>query len=242
MRTQYAVLVILAVPVLGACAPHWPWKKSPPPQLTLPCGGDKQPTCDLQNLVHAMADDVAKYCEGYRKYYANGYNYSRDVQFGVGIAGTLAGAVVAPIAQSARAKSGLAGFSGAANAMQQQINTTFSTVTGLNQAAAVTDAYREGMLDFAQAVRNMSKDPAAQVLLPMIVTHTAMMCATAGDAASQDELMALTSSVTGRLPPSSKTPNGATAPASSTSAATLPMTNVQYLTRPLFPAPSSTAK
>ncbi|WP_158545125.1 hypothetical protein [Dyella monticola] len=212
--------------LIGACAhaPSWPWKN--PSEL---CAGD----CSKEALAQTMATTVARYCEKYREYYASGGTYSNGWQLAVGLSGAFAGAVGAPLASSTKAKNALAGYSGGANAMQQSIGKAYSTIDSLSQANAVALAYTQGAKDFAAAGSDTSK-------LEMVVAHTALTCATAGNASSQDGLSAFAAATSTGLPaPESSTAGPAkasnVAPASGSTAA------APARASSAAPAPASTA-
>lgn len=143
-------------------------------------------SCTKATLANMMATDVARYCESIREYYEKGGAYSSGAQTSVAITGTLSGAVAAPLASSTKLKNSLSGLSGAANAMQQEIGSTYKTIDALNRAEAVALAYKQGVYSFNGAIKDENTDQ-----LSLIVSQTALMCAAAGDVASQDSLASL---------------------------------------------------
>lgn len=261
MRVQYFLGASIFF-LFGACAtqPKWPWKQptdlcysaaAPATSVAFSAantavssagnafakGTASAPSCTQEALALTMATTVAHYCEKYRAYYASGGAYSNNWQFAVSMSGALAGAVGAPLTSSVKAKNALAGYSGGVNAMQQQISKAYSTIDALNRANAVTAAYTQGANDFA-AAGNDTKE------LEMIVAHTALMCATAGDASSQDNLFAAAHPAPAAA--SSSAPAAGSTSATPASAASIekpakpikpsaPNTNLQNLLTPFRP-------
>lgn len=131
----------------GAQTPVWPWTESgiigacPNSNQSLEC-------TDLDALntyVKAM-----EFCRAVHNFYENGGAVAKSAKFGVGVLGTLSGAVLAPVTTGS-ASTAFASLSGATNGVQTSLEESFSSSFNLSKQIAVADEGRNGMNEYNSA-------------------------------------------------------------------------------------------
>ncbi|WP_148650320.1 hypothetical protein [Lysobacter capsici] len=80
--------------------------------------------------------------------YTENRNFNTRVgRFGIGLIGTVAGSVIAPVTTGSAAKA-WSGVSGASNALQSQMDSVFSSSNHIRRRAAIAQAAREAKREF----------------------------------------------------------------------------------------------
>lgn len=123
---------------------QWPWETTQPctpPKGANSASGASGETyrCNLNDAMQAFLA-ASKFCRDVQNYYESGGKHSSEYKFWVGTVGTLAGAVVAPIAQGT-AKNAWSGLSGATNGLQTSMEQSFSSALNANRMIAVNKSY-----------------------------------------------------------------------------------------------------
>ena len=158
----------------------WPWGQYPSATAAgIPYCPEGKVQCSDSNL-----EKVAAYCEHIREAYAEGANKSNVTQLITAVSGTLAGAVVAPIAKGS-GKDAASGFAGSTNAMQKQIGDAFNTATALSESSAVYFAFASSYRDYQSATTESGRQRE--------LVRMAMRCAVAPNIATSDAMKALLS-------------------------------------------------
>ncbi|WP_374419465.1 hypothetical protein [Chromobacterium sp.] len=126
---------------------QWPWETTQPctpPKLAKGASGASGEAyrCNLNDAMQAFLA-ASKFCREVQNYYESGGKHSSEYKFWVGTVGTLAGAVVTPIAQGS-AKNAWSGLSGATNGLQTSMEQSFSSALNANRMIAVNKSYASG--------------------------------------------------------------------------------------------------
>ncbi|BBH12922.1 hypothetical protein [Chromobacterium haemolyticum] len=126
---------------------QWPWAKTQPctpTKLVKNASGEigEAYRCNLNDAMQAFLT-ASKFCRDVQNYYESGGKHSSEYKFWVGTVGTLAGAVVSPIAQGT-AKSAWSGLAGATNGIQTSMEQSFSSALNANRMIAVNKSYASG--------------------------------------------------------------------------------------------------
>lgn len=138
---------------------QWPWTKTQPCTPPKPAmgasgaGGDSY-RCNLNDAMTAFLE-ASKFCQDVQHYYESGGKHSSEYKFWVGTVGTLAGAVVSPIAQGT-AKSAWSGLAGATNGIQTSMEQSFSSALTANRMIAVNNSYASGASGIVSSSGTMS--------------------------------------------------------------------------------------
>jgi hypothetical protein len=179
MHKLFCLAYIAALPCLSACGtllsaptPPWPWQKS----------SACQAECRPQEALVAYTK-ASEFCRGVQNFYEAGGQRANSTKLAVGVTGTLAGAVFAPIA-SGRAVTAWSGLSGAANGIQSSFDETFSTSLAVNRRAFVVAAVVEGDRRYTAAPSQDEKVIAA--------ISMATACANAAALADREALQSIT--------------------------------------------------
>ena len=186
---------------IGACAmqhhtrPLWPWAIDASGAYLSPCAGESGKVCNDQDALKAFVQSSA-FCRSVQNFYEQGQTLSNETKVGVGIVGTLAGAVFAPLAKGSGTKA-WAGLSGASNALQASIDQAFSASIEIKRRAAVLGAYIDGVKNYNEAASYTAKVGAA--------VSMAVNCALAPAHAELDALNAVSQPTTPPPPSSAKT-------------------------------------
>lgn len=130
------------------------------------------------------------FCRKVQNYYEKGGNISDSTKFGIGMFGTLAGAVFAPISHGT-ASTAWSGLSGATNGIQASFDETFSASVRSNRLSAVAVAAQTG----DTAYQNAGDDNAKRV---EAAVNMATACANAPAVADKKTLEAVSG-----IPPTS---------------------------------------
>ncbi|MEO6117476.1 MAG: hypothetical protein ABIP37_00220 [Methylotenera sp.] len=152
--------------------PPWPEK------FNDPC---KHDTCVKKEATLAF-NQANDYCRRVQNYYENQGFRASGTKFGIGILGTLAGAVFAPISTGSAATA-WSGLSGATNGMQTSFNEAFSNQLTIKYRAAVVTAAAEGVAAYKSVVDPNDKVDAA--------ISMARSCSMASALAEQQALKAI---------------------------------------------------
>lgn len=136
MRMHISLFLSLSI---AGCAlipsePDFPWDKK------LPCT-DKSNVledCTSKHVLEAYTQ-ARVYCLKLAKSYEDGGDLVNSSTFLIGGVGTLAGAVLSPLAEGG-AKAAWSGLSGSANALQTGINTSFSNSVNARRRAEIANA------------------------------------------------------------------------------------------------------
>lgn len=175
-----------AAPLLSACgsfsvvsAPRaeWPWEDD---------SFCAAPSCNGKEALSAYIK-ASKFCRQVQNYYESGGQRANNVKLGVGIVGTLAGAVVAPIAKGTSATA-WSGLSGVTNGLQTSFDEAFSLSLAVNRRVAVVAAAAEGEQAYAAQTNDNARVAAA--------VSMATACANASALADQKALQSLSSPAT----------------------------------------------
>lgn len=153
-------------------APQWPWGSDNICKAS-PCNSNDA----LESYIKAN-----KFCREVQNYYESGGQRANNTKFGIGVVGTLAGAVVAPIAKGSAA-SAWAGLSGAANGVQTSLDDAFSTSLAVNRRVAIVAATSAGDLRYQGATTDNARVAAS--------VSMATSCANASALADQNALKSL---------------------------------------------------
>lgn len=179
-------LVLLCILLLGGCAnlmsaptPRWPWPLSDKTKI---CEKDK---CTAEEARAAYVK-ASEFCRNVHNYYEYGGRRANNTKLAISVTGSLAGAVIAPLA-SLKAAKAWAGLSGATNAIQATFDESFSSSIAVNRRAFVRAAYREGAELFDKADDNNKKVETAVKM----ATDCAMASARADQEALQSPVKAL---------------------------------------------------
>lgn len=123
-------LILSGCASVGRSSAVWPW-----PTDKQMCAGD---VCTEKEALQAFLQ-AQYFCRSVHNYYEADGNQAGASQLAVATVGSLAGAVVAPIASGNAAKA-WSGLSGATNAMQTSIKENFSGSISAKRTKAVLDA------------------------------------------------------------------------------------------------------
>lgn len=144
MRTARVVTAVIGVLILGGCEtfkpstyarPEWPWAKN---EKCASVTG-----CDITLIFN----QASQHCAAMMRYAENRNFNTRVGRFGIGLIGTVAGSVIAPVTTGSTAKA-WSGVSGASNALQSQMDSVFSSSNHIRRRAAIAQAAREAKLEF----------------------------------------------------------------------------------------------
>lgn len=123
----------------SSSSPEWPWSTDGV------CAGDKCSTSeDINNLNKAN-----KFCRAVYNYYESSLNRQNRTPYLVGILGSLAG-IFSPISSGDMAK-GLAGFSGAANALQVTTTKVVQNTVSINTLKLIDQLVFTGNKEFVSS-------------------------------------------------------------------------------------------
>lgn len=147
---------------------------------------NKGASCTDQDALRAF-EMASKFCRNVHNFYESRGQAGLGAKASIGILGTLAGAVAAPLANGSATKA-WAGLSGASNAMQTQMDDALSNALSLKRQAAIADAVKEGASEF-DGIQN---SPAKQVIAAMMMSNG---CWLAAGKADQAAIQALTGGV-----------------------------------------------
>ena len=185
MRTVRLPLTVATLTFLAGCAnfisaptADWPWPKG--------AGTCKTATCDANEALVAYVK-ASEFCRGVQNYYESGGQRANNTKLAVGLTGTLAGAVIAPVA-SGKAATAWSGLSGATNGIQATFDEAFSSSLAVNRRAFVVAAVVEGDRRYQGAANENAKVIAA--------VSMATACANASALADREALQSLTKSPT----------------------------------------------
>ena len=138
MLTRLATLAIpMTLVALSGCAglvgsarsPSWPW-----PNPALIC---KQATCDAAEGIAAF-NAASIFCKDAQNYYESGSQLASSTKIAIGAVGSVAGAVIAPIAHGSAATA-WSGLSGTTNALQMSIEEAFSATVAVKRRAKIAE-------------------------------------------------------------------------------------------------------
>lgn len=122
--------------------------------------------------------------------YTENRNFSTRVgRFGIGLIGTVAGSVIAPVTTGSTAKA-WSGVSGASNALQSQMDSVFSSSNHIRRRAAIAQAARDGETKFLAESKGGNSDEKSEKKR-VIAIAMATACETAAAGADQQALEAL---------------------------------------------------
>jgi len=125
----------------GASSTTWPWKAE-----SNICAGT---TCSEAEALKAYVA-ASSFCRDVQNYYESGGQRTNSTKVAIGAVGTLAGSVVAPIANGTAAKA-WSGLSGATNAVQLSLDEAFAAAVTVKRRAAVSSAAADGASAYAKA-------------------------------------------------------------------------------------------
>lgn len=123
--------------IIGANSPDWPWTG------TSAC---RAAACDAKEAMDAF-NAASDYCRRVQNYYEAGGQKANSNKVAIATAGTLAGSVIAPIANGTAAKA-WSGLSGATNALQATMDEAFSASVSIKRRAAVVSAAQQGFKNY----------------------------------------------------------------------------------------------
>lgn len=181
MKKSFVVVAGCSCLFLSGCASWfnareatWPWIKDANLCAAETCTGPETLRAYLQ---------ANSYCREVQNYYEGGGQKASSNKFAVGAVGTLAG-IASPISSGDTA-AGLAGLSGATNALQTSLDETFSASVSVKRRKAVAKAVTDGANKFNAANNANAKVQAA--------VDMATNCSMASATADSETLKALSS-------------------------------------------------
>lgn len=160
--------------LVGARGAKWPWPADKSQICSTSCNGS--------DALRAFTQ-ASDYCRQVQNYYEAGGQRANGTKLGVGVIGTLAGAVIAPIAKGTAIKA-WSGLSGSTNALQANLDETFSSSIAANRRAAVAQAAVQGENRFFTS--GLSDDEKVAAAISM-----ARNCSSSSAIADQKSLHAL---------------------------------------------------
>jgi len=185
MLSKRSIFLIAMVLSLTGCktitqrsTAKWPWLTEEG-TFTL-CKEDSK--CKEQDVLLAFGM-ASKFCREVHNFYESRGQAGLGTKASVGIVGTLAGAVVAPLTHGSATKA-WAGLSGASNAMQTQVDDALSNALALKRQAAIADAVKTGTNKFYDHGDN----PTKQVISAIMMSNG---CWLASGKADQEAIQAL---------------------------------------------------
>jgi len=169
-----AVIVVASTGCASMGGPKvtWPWKD--PACATYPCTD-----AEAHRNYHA----AIAYCRDVHNHYERFGNRRSSANLGIAAVGTLAGAVISPIAKGTSATA-WSGLSGSTNALQASIDQSFAPAIVANRLAAVKTALTSGATAFDAA---QTTDKKVNTAIEM-----AAVCSMAPGEADKNSFKALT--------------------------------------------------
>lgn len=155
---KIVALAVVAAALLGGCttAPTLPWTGKDAQKL---CQGGQ---CNDTDVLTAYLN-ASNFCRELHHYYEAGGNYAGYTKASIGVIGTLAGAVAAPLSKGTATKA-WAGLAGATNAVQASMEDAMSTTLALKRQSAIATA----MVDFDDLVRAEGQASASNGVLASV--------------------------------------------------------------------------
>lgn len=154
--------------------PEWPWPEDQPA-----CAAG----CTSQDAVLSF-QKASQFCRSVQNYYERGGRIADNEKLGIGLLGTLSGAVFAPLSRGSAATA-WAGLAGSTNALQAAMDESFATSMAVTRRSYVVEAYGQGVTAYQEAG---SDDQRVTLAIAM-----ATSCAIAPALADRDTLKAISS-------------------------------------------------
>lgn len=181
-RNQLKIaLSSLSVMLLWGCTstPKLPWEGKEPQFC-------RAANCTEYDVVAAFTA-ASNFCRELHNRYEAGTTYAGYTKATIGVVGTLAGAVAAPLSKGTATKA-WAGLAGATNAMQTSMEDAMSTTLALNRQSAISQA----MLGYVDTIHaDTGTSPLDRVLASVKMSNACWLAVGNADSAA---LQALASS------------------------------------------------
>ncbi|MGQ3170075.1 MAG: hypothetical protein ACT6RZ_08335 [Methylophilus sp.] len=152
--------------ITSAKSPTWPWKDKPSHPCPTP---DSTSACKDIDALNAYIKAV-EFCKEVHDYYDNGGSMAKNAKFGIGLLGTISGAIMAPISTGS-AQTAYAGFSGAANGMQTSFEESFSSSFNLSKVIAVADAGSSAIERYKKTATEANTKNSEKVILAIGIAY-----------------------------------------------------------------------